>query len=153
VNLKVFSDGGSKGNPGPSGYGVVIRDDAKNTLCTFGNFIGITGNNIAEYVGAIMALRKAAEFEAESVQLFSDSQLVVCQVNGLYRVHPKYAPYYRMLLELKEKLAATVDWIPRGANQLADKECDYAIRKRVTCDPRGIPNDPFSNPCIVSFAA
>ena len=81
-----FTDGASRGNPGPAGIGALLLDDQGVTLAEIFNFIGITTNNEAEYRALIAALERAATFTTDTVECFMDSELVVRQLSGQYRV-------------------------------------------------------------------
>jgi len=85
-SLIVSTDGASRGNPGPAGYGVSIADDDGTIVEELAKGIGITTNNVAEYTAALEGLRKAAELGAEDVLLRSDSRLLIEQLSGRYRV-------------------------------------------------------------------
>ena len=85
-SLIVSTDGASRGNPGPAGYGVSIAEDDGTIVEELAKGIGITTNNVAEYTAALEGLRKAAELGAEDVLLRSDSRLLIEQLSGRYRV-------------------------------------------------------------------
>lgn len=84
--LHIHSDGGSRGNPGPAAGAFVIQNPAGQTLVESGDFLGVTTNNVAEYQALLRALNKAREIGAERVECFLDSQLVVRQLNGQYKI-------------------------------------------------------------------
>jgi ribonuclease HI len=79
-------DGGSRGNPGPSGYGAYITDAEGRTLAELGEFLGVQTNNFAEYSGLIAALEYAVEHDYGTVKIVSDSELLVKQMKGQYKV-------------------------------------------------------------------
>jgi ribonuclease HI len=83
--LTVYSDGASRNNPGEAGAGVLIMRNGK-PLERIGRYLGITTNNIAEYSAAIIGLERAIQLGASRVKLFADSELLVRQINGLYKV-------------------------------------------------------------------
>ncbi len=85
IMLKIYTDGGSRGNPGPSAYGMVVTENGK-VIHEESGFLGIRTNNYAEYRGLIAGIRKALELEAEDVEFVMDSQLVIKQMRGEYRV-------------------------------------------------------------------
>src|SRR5687767_2895134 len=88
-------DGGSRGNPGPAGIGVVLRAADRTPLVTLGRFIGRTTNNVAEYKALITALQKAKELGAKKISIRGDSELVVRQILGQYKVNsPDLRPLY-----------------------------------------------------------
>src|SRR5918999_2091124 len=84
--LTLEFDGGSRGNPGPAGIGAVVRAEDGTPLVTLGRFIGRATNNVAEYKALIAALQKARELGAKRVTIRGDSELVVKQMRGEYRV-------------------------------------------------------------------
>lgn len=87
VTVTIHIDGGSRGNPGPAGAGVVIRaGDDGTVLFEGGYFLGRRTNNYAEYQGLLRGLAKAADLNADTVRVYSDSELLVRQMNGEYRV-------------------------------------------------------------------
>src|SRR5690242_13194375 len=84
--LLINVDGGARGNPGPAGYGALVRDGAGNTVAELSEFIGIATNNVAEYRGLLAGLEYAQSHHARAVKVYSDSELVVKQVKGIYKV-------------------------------------------------------------------
>jgi len=82
---RIFSDGGSRGNPGPSAYAIVVTEDEK-VIFKGSEYLGINTNNYAEYRGLIAGLTKAIELKAENVEFIMDSQLVIKQMKGEYKV-------------------------------------------------------------------
>src|SRR5438105_6469542 len=93
--LTIEFDGGSRGNPGPAGIGVVVRAADGTPLVTLGRFIGRATNNVAEYKALITALEKARELGATRIVIRGDSELIIKQMRGEYRVkHPDMKPLY-----------------------------------------------------------
>jgi len=86
MKLSIFTDGGARGNPGPAGIGVVIKDQFGQTLESFGQYLGEQTNNVAEYSALIAGLKKAHELGASEVTCFLDSQLVVEQMKKNWKV-------------------------------------------------------------------
>ena len=84
--LKIYTDGGARGNPGPAAFGVVIFDEDGKKLGEYSKYIGETTNNQAEYQGVHFAMEKAKEFGADHVEIYSDSELIVNQLNQKYKV-------------------------------------------------------------------
>lgn len=82
---RIFSDGGSRGNPGPSAYAIVVTKDGK-IIHQHSEFLGVNTNNYAEYRGLIAGLTKAIEIKAENVEFVMDSQLVIKQMTGEFKV-------------------------------------------------------------------
>lgn len=131
MELKIFTDGASRGNPGHSGVGVVILDKSGNMLEQYGEYIGHATNNIAEYKGLISALKKAKKYIPCSVNLFLDSELVVKQLKGEYKTKDEtlraYFEFVNQLLDAFEKYQ--IQHIPREKNKTADKLANQAIDK------------------------
>jgi len=98
-NVKLFIDGGSRGNPGPGAIGVLLLDEAGNELFRYSRCIGHATNNAAEYQALIEGLRRCAEFTRKRVTVFTDSQLVFKQMNGEWRI--KQPHLQELFLEVK----------------------------------------------------
>ena len=102
--LVIYCDGGARGNPGPAAIGAVVLDpstDPPSRLATVSERIGVATNNVAEYRALIAALEAAREFPARGVRVRADSQLVVRQLQGRYRVkQPHLRPYFERAREL-----------------------------------------------------
>jgi ribonuclease HI len=86
VRAKLSTDGGARGNPGPAAYGYVLEDEDGTVLAAHGERIGIATNNVAEYSALIAGLEKAIELGLDDVEVVSDSELMVKQMRGEYRV-------------------------------------------------------------------
>jgi ribonuclease HI len=86
VRAKLSTDGGARGNPGPAAYGYVLEDEDGTVLAAHGERIGIATNNVAEYSALIAGLEKALELGLDEVEVVSDSELMVKQMRGEYRV-------------------------------------------------------------------
>ena len=86
MKARLFTDGGARGNPGPAAYGYVIEDEAGAELAAHGEAIGVATNNVAEYSALIAGLEKAAELGVTELEVVSDSELMVKQMRGEYRV-------------------------------------------------------------------
>ena len=130
--ITVEFDGGSRGNPGPAGIGIVLRAQDGTPLLTLGRFIGRATNNVAEYQALIIALQKAQELGAKKLLIRGDSELIIKQMNGEYRVrHPELKPLYeeayRLLHQFKE---AKLEHNLRHKNTLADKLAYLAMDKK-----------------------
>jgi ribonuclease HI len=125
-------DGGSRGNPGPAGVGVVLRAADGTPLVTLGRFIGRATNNVAEYTALITALQKAKELGAKRIKVLGDSELIVKQMRGEYRVkNPDLRVLYEEAQELYESFdAATIDHNYREDNSLADKLANLAMDRK-----------------------
>jgi ribonuclease HI len=121
-------DGGSRGNPGPAGYGVHI-EQADGTIVELKEFIGTTTNNVAEYTGLLAALRWAAEHGASPLLIRSDSELLVKQLRGEYRVkNPGLQPLYEEARALIRRIGrVTFDHVRREFNKDADRLANEAM--------------------------
>ena len=129
MRVIAWADGASRGNPGPAAYGYVLTDEAGVELESGGAAIGRATNNVAEYRGAIAALQAAARCGAAAVELRLDSELVVRQVEGRYRVrHPSLKPLYQRMRDLIAELPEfSVRHVPRAQNSRADAEANAAL--------------------------
>lgn len=121
-HLIVYSDGGSRGNPGPSASGFVVMDNQENVLHEGGMYLGITTNNQAEYHGVRLGLEKALSMGAKVVDFRIDSLLVVNQMNGIYKIKNRDLwPIHERIKELaKEFDKVSFTHVRREFNQLAD---------------------------------
>jgi ribonuclease HI len=129
-NLTICTDGAARGNPGPASIGVTIRDEKGNLVDSISRHIGVTTNNQAEYTAIIAALEAAVSLGARCVALKSDSELVVKQLNGSYRVKKAgLKPLYQKVVQLIGALeTCTVTYIPREQNREADRLANLALR-------------------------
>jgi ribonuclease HI len=115
-----------------AGIGVIIKDERGRRIDTIGKFLGVTTNNQAEYRALIEALEAIGKYEPESVTVRMDSELVVKQMNGQYRVrHPELVPLYQRAMELTASLPdVSFVYIPRERNPGADRVANVAIDSR-----------------------
>ncbi len=118
----IYSDGGSRGNPGPSASGFVIMSAKEHVVHEGGMYLGITTNNQAEYHGVRLGLEKALEMGARTVDFRIDSLLVVNQMNGIYTIKNRELwPIHERIQELVKKFdKVTFTHVKREFNQLAD---------------------------------
>ncbi|MBX7265897.1 bifunctional RNase H/acid phosphatase [Micromonospora sp. Llam7] len=126
----VEADGGSRGNPGPAGYGAVLRDPATGAvLAERSESIGVATNNVAEYRGLIAGLAAAAELGADEVEIRMDSKLVVEQMSGRWQIkHPGLRPLAAEAAKLVGRFTAVrFSWIPRERNTHADALANAAM--------------------------
>jgi ribonuclease HI len=123
MKLKIYSDGGARGNPGPAGIGVVIYNERGEICEKLKKYIGETTNNQAEYQALILGLEKAHELGATEVNCHLDSELVVKQVNRQYKVKDvNLSKQYLRVWNLINKFErATFRHVPRSQNALADE--------------------------------
>ena len=139
VKVVVEADGGSRGNPGPAGFGcVVFSADRATVLAEHKQFIGQTTNNVAEYRGLIAGLEEARRLGADEVAVSMDSKLVVEQMSGRWKVkHPGLAELHQQARALASTFdGVTFDWIPRERNAHADRLANEAM------DAAGTAGDP-----------
>jgi ribonuclease HI len=130
VRLVVEADGGSRGNPGPAGYGAVVLDpDTEEVLAERAEGLGVTTNNVAEYQGLIAGLRAAIELGASEVDVRMDSKLVVEQMCGRWKVkHPAMKPLALEAGRLVGEIGVVrFEWIPRLRNSRADALANQAM--------------------------
>jgi probable phosphoglycerate mutase len=128
--LAVEADGGSRGNPGPAGYGAVVRDaDTGEVLAERAASIGRATNNVAEYQGLLAGLRAALDLDPASVEVRMDSKLVVEQMSGRWKVrHPDLAPLHAEGVALVRRLPQVrFGWVPRERNAYADRLANEAM--------------------------
>src|ERR1700685_133765 len=130
-HLVAFSDGGARGNPGPAGYGVVVQDESGRKVAALSEYLGHQTNNFAEYQGLIAALEYAVQHGPKALKVISDSELLVRQIKGIYKV--KNATLQELHGRAKE-LIAQLDWFSIGHalrehNQEADRLANEAMDK------------------------
>ncbi|MBA7616426.1 Bifunctional protein [subsurface metagenome] len=125
----ICADGAARGNPGPAAIGATIKDDKGNLIASISRRIGITTNNQAEYRAVITALEKAISLGARHVELNSDSELVVKQINGRYKVkNTALRPLYQKVVQLTGSLEGfKIAYIPREQNTEADNLANKAL--------------------------
>jgi ribonuclease HI len=101
--LKLFTDGGSRGNPGPAASGAVLKSVSGETIASVSKYLGRTTNNQAEYTAIVIGLQKARQLGASTVQVYMDSELATKQLNGEYRV--KDSEIAKRFVEVKNLVA------------------------------------------------
>lgn len=124
-----FTDGGARGNPGPAGIGVVLTTLDGQTVGEWSEFLGSTTNNQAEYRALLLALKQAQALGVKELECRLDSELVVKQLRGEYKVkHPELKPLYEMATTLAKGFAKIVfKHIPRALNKRADELANEAM--------------------------
>lgn len=129
MKLFLYTDGGSRNNPGPSASGVVIKDETGKTVANYGEYLGIQTNNFAEYSAAISALKKAKTLGATEVELIVDSKLVCEQLNRKWKVkHPNIQPLFlQAWKEMQGFKKVTIRHILREGNKEADAEVNKIL--------------------------
>ena len=142
--LTAYTDGGARGNPGPAGFGVVIQDEKGQKVAALSQYLGHQTNNVAEYQGLIAALEYAVEHGPKAIKVVSDSELLVKQIQGEYKVRN---PTLQDLHARARQLIRQLDWfsiqhVLRGHNAEADRLANEAMDKgmgRRTVGPGGSP--------------
>ena len=130
MKVVVEADGGSRGNPGPAGYGAVVwTADHRTVLAERKQAIGRATNNVAEYSGLIAGLEEAANLGASEVEVNMDSKLVVEQMSGRWKVkHPDMVPLHQQATSLSTRFdRVTYTWVPRAKNSHADRLANEAM--------------------------
>jgi ribonuclease HI len=140
-HLVAHTDGGARGNPGPAGYGVVIQDAQGNKVARLSQYLGHQTNNFAEYQALIAALEYAVEHGPKALRVISDSELLVRQMKGIYKVKE---PTLRDLHGRASQLVRQLEWfdidhVLRGHNREADQLANAAMDK-------GSGRAPFRSP-------
>lgn len=135
-------DGGSRGNPGPAGYGVAVEDAAGSPVASLYAAVGTQTNNYAEYCGLLAGLRYALEQKAARVRVFADSELLVRQMQGRYAVK---SPNLKPLFDEARRLAAAIpdfaiSHVRRELNREADRLANLAMDEAAA--PAGSPRRP-----------
>lgn len=122
-------DGGARGNPGPAGYGAVMEDEQGRRLAELSQFLGHRTNNYAEYTGLIGVLEYAKREGHNALEVRSDSELMVRQMRGQYKVKsPELRPLYERARELSRGLAwFAIEHVPREKNRDADRLANQAM--------------------------
>jgi len=129
MSIVAYIDGGARGNPGPAGYGVRIEDEAGTLIHEFHGFLGSATNNIAEYNALLAALRYAQQHGHRKVRIKSDSELLVKQMKGEYRVkNAGLQPLYQEARTMAEGLERIVyEHVRREQNKDADRLANLAM--------------------------
>ena len=147
-------DGAARGNPGPASYGVVLRRPDGKPLESLGKYIGRHTNNVAEYYALIAALDYAAANGIKRLRVYSDSQLIVNQMKGLYKVrHPDLRPLHERAKKQAAGLEAfTIQYVPREENHDADAAANAAldntggVKPSFASEPKRAAETPRSEP-------
>lgn len=132
--VKIYSDGGARGNPGPAGCGVVILDEEGKVLGKHKKYLGEATNNIAEYSGVVLGLEEARKMGAEEIEYFLDSELAVKQLKREFRVKNEelgklFIKIHNLSLNFKK---ISFSHIPREMNSLADSLANQAMDEGLT---------------------
>jgi len=141
--LIIYTDGGCRHNPGPAAIGVVIQDASGTDVADISEYIGHGTNNQAEYRAVIAGLEKACLLGANSIEMRSDSQLIVEQLNGRYRVKDAILkPLFQEAQNLSRRFRSfSIKYIPREMNREADRLANQALDNHAAETPEA--NRPF----------
>jgi ribonuclease HI len=134
--VRAYTDGAARGNPGDGGIGVVMLDEGGSVVYSFGGYLGITTNNVAEYRALLHCLKHMPAVPCSRLIIHSDSQLMVRQLNGEYRVRDKkLAPLYLEAVRLLKAAPFNIDiiHIDRELNHEADMLANAGIDGRIPC--------------------
>ena len=129
MTVRLYTDGGARGNPGPAAYAYVIEDDEGEVLAQHGETIGVATNNVAEYRGLIAGLEKAVELRVDRVEVISDSELMVKQMRGEYRVKNETLRKLQQEAARRARDVGEVAYthVRRAHNELADRLVNEAL--------------------------
>lgn len=131
---KLYTDGGSRGNPGPSASAIVICNLDNTVVEKSGKFLGTATNNQAEYTALLMGLERAKELGIKDLQVMMDSELVVKQIKGLYKIkNDQLIPIYEKIKNLKSSFDnLSFTYVPRALNKEADGEVNRILDEQKT---------------------
>jgi ribonuclease HI len=129
---RLHCDGASRGNPGPAGAGMVLHDPQGRLQVRKGRYLGETTNNVAEYQALLLGLEEARKLAVKKLRVLADSELMVKQLNGHYRVKsPHLLPLWRQALQALQQFEAyAIMHVPREKNRLADEVANQAIDQK-----------------------
>jgi ribonuclease HI len=138
-DLVAYVDGGSLGNPGPSGIGVVIEGSDGGTI-RIARWIGRQDNNVAEYVALLEALQCAQTLKARALHVYSDSQVVVRQMQGKYACHsPRLYSLHWICRKLARSFKFSITHVPRERNAEANHLANSAVREQISLKTSSSP--------------
>ncbi len=128
MKVQVYCDGAARGNPGSAGIGIVIKRDGKN-ISEIADYLGHATNNIAEYTACLRGITEALILGASEIDLFADSELLIKQINGEYKVKNEgLQPLHSQIMSLTKRLKHfKATHIPREKNKEADKLSNVGI--------------------------
>jgi ribonuclease HI len=134
MTLRAFTDGASRGNPGEAGIGILVTDEKQDTVLALHAYIGRCTNNVAEYTALETLLERAGLLDCTRLVIHSDSELMVRQINGQYKVKDRgLKPHHARALHLMKSLPfpCAVTHIPREENREADRLANLGIDEKV----------------------
>jgi ribonuclease H / adenosylcobalamin/alpha-ribazole phosphatase len=129
VKARLSTDGGARGNPGPAAYGYVLEADDGTVLAAHGEAIGVATNNVAEYRALVAGLEKAVELGVRELEVVSDSELLVKQMKGIYRIKNEALQDLARQSSRLARQVGRVRWtaVRREHNELADRLVNEAL--------------------------
>jgi ribonuclease HI len=136
MKLITFTDGGARGNPGPAASGIVVKDETGKTLTSYGIYLGVQTNNVAEYTALLNALIKAKELGATEVNCFLDSELIVKQMQGEYKV--KEPTLQKLFVKVYNAAAAFKKVTYQHVCREQNKEADAEVNKTLDAEEKNI---------------
>ena len=133
MKLTIFTDGGSRGNPGPSATGIVIKDEKEKVLAAYGEYLGKQTNNFAEYSAVISALKRAHKLGGTEIAFFADSKLAIEQLKGNWKVkHPAIQKLFvQAYNEVQKFKKVTFKHVRRELNKEADAEVNKVLDAKI----------------------
>ena len=130
MKYKMFTDGGSRGNPGRAAIGVVIYDKNNKVKKEISRYIGIATNNVAEYTALVFGVTALKELRCTEVEMYLDSELIVKQLKNIYRVkHPAMISLYKKVIAGLKNIDWSVEHVRREKNKEADALVNKALDK------------------------
>jgi ribonuclease HI len=138
MKLTLHTDGGSRGNPGPAATGIVLKNEQKEIVAAYGEYLGIQTNNVAEYSALFSGLTKAHELGADEVECVLDSELVVKQMRREYKVrNPELQKLFIQIYNLSTQFKkVTFRHTLRAGNKEADTEVNKVLDQRIKKTPQ-----------------
>ena len=129
MKARLFTDGGARGNPGPAAFAYVLEAEDGTVLAAHGEAIGVATNNVAEYSALVAGLAKAAELQIPELEVVSDSELMVKQMQGIYRVKNEALRELSLTAARHARAVGTVTYtaVRREENKLADQLVNDAL--------------------------
>ncbi len=134
MTLQAFTDGASRGNPGEAGIGILVTDGTSGTVLSLSGYIGRCTNNVAEYTAMETLLERAGSLDCARLVIHSDSELMVRQINGQYKVKDRgLKPHHAKVMQLMKSLPypCSVIHIPREENREADRLANIGIDEKI----------------------
>lgn len=138
--VKIYIDGAARGNPGESGIGIIIKDEDGRVIRSLYKYIGQATNNIAEYTALVYALQEALILGLKDIEVYSDSELLVKQLNSEYKVkNSNLRAYYEQFLHLKTGFnRLEIKQIAREENKETDKLANQAVDSKIDSNLKSI---------------